>query len=333
MKKRILGLDAIRGIAAVAVIFYHYFYRYNEIYGHDISILNWSYLGKHGVELFFMVSGFVIFWSLNRIDKPIEFIISRFSRLYPVYWVSVLLTFTLVSIFGLDGRSVSLVDAIINLSMLQGFIKIPPVDGVYWTLGIELIFYFLMFVLFLFKQHRNADLIFVPLVFLAILQSVNFLELNYIVNKLLIIDYISFFVSGICFYKLLNNESFNRTIFILMLCLFSTAMTYSVPHLFMFICFYLFFFLGISGRIKGLENKFFIYLGSISYALYLIHQNIGYIIINKFYDFQFSGLVGISFALIISVFLAHILTFKIEKPCLILIKKLYSSLSLKLAKN
>ncbi len=333
MKKRILELDSIRGIAAIAVVFYHYFYRYNDIYGHQSLKVEWIVLGKHGVELFFMVSGFVIFWSLNRINKPMDFIVLRFSRLYPVYWAAVILTFILVYIFGLEGRSVSVNDAIINLTMLQGFINIPHVDGVYWTLVIELIFYFWMFILFLCKQHNKAELILFPLVVISALQSIGMIDMNNVINKILLIDYISFFISGICFYKLLNDKNKKITICILLFCLISTALTYSLLSLLLFAFLYLFFYLGISERIKGLNNKYLIYLGSISYALYLIHKNIGYIIINKFYDMGFSGFVGIFFSIVISIVIAHFLTSIIEKPSLNIIRKLYARLTLKFSYN
>lgn len=105
---RLLELDALRGLAALAVVLYHYFYRYNELYGHHGNFaVDWTYFGKLGVELFFMVSGFVIFMSLNRVNRPVDFLVSRFSRLYPTYWCALILTFTVVSIWGLPGREIS----------------------------------------------------------------------------------------------------------------------------------------------------------------------------------------------------------------------------------
>lgn len=84
MKKRLIELDALRGIAALSVVIYHYTTRYNSLYGHD-SFLdnNYFHYCSQGVQLFFMISGFVIFLTLNHIKKPMDFVISRFSRLYP----------------------------------------------------------------------------------------------------------------------------------------------------------------------------------------------------------------------------------------------------------
>ena len=144
---RIFELDSIRGLSAIAVLTYHYFFRYNEIYGHPSIATSWSYFGSYGVQLFFMVSGFVIYWSIGSIKRPLDFVISRFSRLYPVYWCAVVFTFTLVYYFGLPGREVSFFQALVNLTMLQSYLKVPSVDGVYWTLAVEITFYFWVFLI------------------------------------------------------------------------------------------------------------------------------------------------------------------------------------------
>lgn len=156
-QNRLLELDALRGIAALAVVIFHYFYRYNTIYGHENLPSDWAYFGQLGVELFFMVSGFVIFWTLNRVDKPLDFLVSRFSRLYPAYWLSVIITFFIVAIFTLPGREVSLTQAILNLLMFHEYLKIPHVDGVYWTLTVELTFYFWMFFLYLSVGFKHVE--------------------------------------------------------------------------------------------------------------------------------------------------------------------------------
>jgi len=61
MKQRYYELDAIRGIAALMVVLFHYTVGYGQIYGYSIDPAFTFELGKYGVLLFFMVSGFVIF--------------------------------------------------------------------------------------------------------------------------------------------------------------------------------------------------------------------------------------------------------------------------------
>ena len=74
------------------VVIYHYTTKYQELYGHTGSTLIDLRAGRNGVQLFFAISGFVIFMTLERTKKPLDFIVSRFSRLYPAYWAALLLT-------------------------------------------------------------------------------------------------------------------------------------------------------------------------------------------------------------------------------------------------
>ena len=81
MKKRLESLDAIRGLAALSVLLYHFTTHYYEIYPQKDQPTFDFHLGQYGVQAFFIVSGFVIFMSLTRINKPLEFMVHRFIRL------------------------------------------------------------------------------------------------------------------------------------------------------------------------------------------------------------------------------------------------------------
>jgi peptidoglycan/LPS O-acetylase OafA/YrhL len=78
--------------------------------------------------------------------------VSRVRRLYPAYWVACTLCFVAVRLFrpafGAVGSSsifdVSLRDYCYNLTMLQTFFGVRDVDGAYWTLAVEITFYFLV---------------------------------------------------------------------------------------------------------------------------------------------------------------------------------------------
>jgi peptidoglycan/LPS O-acetylase OafA/YrhL len=91
--------------------------------------------GKIGVAVFFLISGFVIPASLAKADPHLlrHFAISRCFRLYPAYWLSILLA--------LGTMSWTVPQLLCNLTMLQGFLGVPDLLGIYWTLQIELAFY------------------------------------------------------------------------------------------------------------------------------------------------------------------------------------------------
>lgn len=324
--KRLFELDAIRGLAALAVVIFHYFYRYNEIYGHPNLPVNWSYYGSFGVQLFFMVSGFVIFWTLKKIDHPLDFIISRFSRLYPTYWCAVILTFSIVLAFSLPGREISTQNAVMNMLMFQEYLHIPHVDGAYWTLAVELTFYFWIFIFYLRSSLDKVEFFFLFFLLLSVFQSLGFVSFSHIINKIFILEYISFFLSGICFYKILYEDSRKlMTICILLLSLLSTIVIFSFSSFLIFSAFYVIFYLALSGRLQFLSIKPFIFLGSISYSLYLIHQNLGYVIINKFYEYSLNPLLGIAIALCCTIGLASLSLKYIEKPSLTYIRHQYKT--------
>ena len=88
---RLQPLDALRGIAALGVVLFHFTLGRN---GYE----NIFRFGTTGVDLFFMISGFVIFMSLEKADGLRTFLINRFSRLYPAYWMGVVFSFVLISI-------------------------------------------------------------------------------------------------------------------------------------------------------------------------------------------------------------------------------------------
>ena len=89
---RLVELDALRGIAAMAVVAYHYTTHYANQIGHMTPLRFGFPAGNYGVHLFFLISGFVIFMTLERTRNAMDFVVSRFSRLYPAYWAAMLVT-------------------------------------------------------------------------------------------------------------------------------------------------------------------------------------------------------------------------------------------------
>lgn len=85
------------------------------------------------------------------------------------------------------------------------------------------------------------------------------------------------------------------------------------------------FYLAVTSRLTILSQRPFVFLGGISYSLYLIHQNIGYIVIRYAYSRDISRdihpYVGILYVIAVSFLLATILTYAVEKPCLRYLRK------------
>lgn len=100
---RYYGLDLLRFLAALAVVLYHYTFRaYNS---DNLSPVRYEELGQLtrygylGVQLFFMISGYVILLSMQ--GKTVrQFLIARMQRLFPAFWVACTLTFLVVRLWG-----------------------------------------------------------------------------------------------------------------------------------------------------------------------------------------------------------------------------------------
>ena len=113
--------------------------------------------GYLGVNMFFIISGFVIL--MTAWGRTVEaFTISRVTRLFPAYAVSVALTAVLLIVVWPQGKHIEVRHAFTNLTMLQQGYRVPHVDGAYWTLWTELRFYLLIGVFVLIGiDRRRAD--------------------------------------------------------------------------------------------------------------------------------------------------------------------------------
>ena len=139
--KKIQEINWIRGIAAILIMLYHYTVQYEKSYGHlekwNIE-LPWA---CGAVNTFFILTAFLTLYTLNNSLSPLKFLYKRAKRLYPAYWICICITSVSMFLF-LPENFRGLKTILINLTMFQGFLGVKNVDGVYWTLSYELMFYF-----------------------------------------------------------------------------------------------------------------------------------------------------------------------------------------------
>lgn len=151
---RFRELDGLRGIAALAVVVSHYTGAYNSHFFEDPPASFDFPQGAFGVQLFFLISGFVILMTAGRAKRPSDFVISRFSRLYPAYWASLALAVSLMAIWPIPGFPTDTRTVLVNLTMIQRWLLEPNVVDVYWTLAVEMQFYVLMIILLYLTRTR-----------------------------------------------------------------------------------------------------------------------------------------------------------------------------------
>ncbi len=299
-KGRIAQIDALRGIAALLVLWLHVaetFVKVPEIRARGTwlhEVIQYVDLGRLGISLFFAISGFVICQSIrgHRITGTRKFIIRRVMRLYPAFWVS--LIFGTVVLWIWSGRSVDLYTLIANATMVPALLNAELIIGLYWTLELELFFYFLVAILFIRGLlHRIQVLLFLAVICLAlfgVFMFVPILSPSYLAWKTMPY-HLSIMLWGVLFRYWYDDR--HKTILLwgncielrrilgfysAALCMVAGAgilgsfladgwdyLSDGVAYLLTFMIFWL-------GVVKyPVENRLFAWLGTISYSIYLFH--------------------------------------------------------------
>jgi peptidoglycan/LPS O-acetylase OafA/YrhL len=325
---RVGELDVLRGLAAGAVVLYHYTVRYGALYGYPVPPLVHVPTGFYGVEVFFCISGFVIFMTLDRTRRPMDFIVSRVSRLWPAYIAAIAITFVVVHAFGLAGRETSVAQALVNLTMLHELLHVPDVDAVYWSLQVELIFYCWMFLAYLTGTLRHIRAILCvallpPLVYL-IWRRIFGHDPSYLAGTLLLVAYIPYFSIGIAAYNLWAGKGAPYKDLLLMLAAIAVVtLCGRVEDGVVALLAAALFCLIAARRLRGLAIAPLVFLGTVSYPLYLLHQNIGYVVIRESLRRGMSTNFAILTAIAVSLGLAAVLAWSVEKPARVWLRDLY----------
>lgn len=309
--QRVRILDAFRCIAILSVIAYHYLYRFSPPYAeknyypyeYEPSILQYGFFG---VQLFFVISGFVIFKTLEKSGSFKEFAIKRMIRLWPTMVLCSIITALIINKYNhfsilnfLPSWTFTppeLWNAILNCT------EIGYVDSVYWSLFVEVIFYVVGGLIFFFQ----------PTSFLS-----NWLRITLLItvfriissprNQFLFSDDINSIFSGI--YNLYLQFHFSYWIYFSLGIFFYYLYSQNKPSLFdiammlilvllefyflkdqtlriLFIAVILLFSILVYNEkwLSFFKFKVFSWIGLVSYPLYLLHQSIGIILINKISD-------------------------------------------------
>ncbi|WP_152205381.1 acyltransferase family protein [Marinobacter changyiensis] len=319
---RLKSLDALRGLAALIVVLFHYVPYYDKLYGHGFT--PWSVLeyGRYGVHLFFMLSGFVIFMTLERTQSAGWFGLARAFRLLPALWAGIAVTFVSVHLMGPADRAVSFSEALVNITLLHEYFDVPHVDGAYWSLVIEATFYIWMVLLFYGLGNGRAlqSIFWAWLVasYLAVIYWTSIPDaLDFIVKDLLFTRYAPLFISGMLIYRWhRHGRPLWQDRLMLLFAIGHCLVAYNAPFSYFVLGCYGVFILAVTGNLNWLATRPLLWLGSLSYALYLIHQNVGYGVIRWSYDADLPGWAGVCLALAIALILAASIHYVIEKPAL-----------------
>ncbi len=260
-------------------------------YGTAANFVKYNYLA---VNLFFMISGFVILMTAED-GTAWSFLRSRLLRLYPAYWFCCTVSFVLTYLFINHIFTLTVPRYVFNLTMLNGFFGIGFIDGVYWTLLVELKFYLLVLCILLLRKMPQIEYFLAGWLLICVFQVFYRIPL---VEKYLITNYASFFIAGCLFYRL-SKRGFSWFRVGMLAVTVPVGLYFEVSDLAVraahynklsfhgemvaAIClaFYVVFFVVILRRSTSPGYaKMATRLGSLSYPLYLIHLNVGMVIFN-----------------------------------------------------
>lgn len=289
-------LDYGRFTAAISVIAFHYLV--NGINNGKISsishipgVIDFAKYGYLGVEFFFMISGYVIFFSAKNRSAS-QFAVSRAVRLYPAFWVAIIFTSAFAIFWGGDKMAVYPSLVITNFTMISPVFGIGFVDGVYWTLLYELEFYLLVFTLLFFGFQKQLDIIF--LIWPIIIAIAVYYEKDYLP---FLGNYFCYFSAGAILAMIKERKNifqYSSLILALYLCIsFSVGklpeltdtkeIDYSEVIIGSIVSIFFLFFIIANSKIG---SNFKLYgsrlLGGVTYPIYLIHAHIGYMLISQF---------------------------------------------------
>lgn len=301
-RRRYHEVDLLRLVAALGVVGFHFLFRSSTT---DPVMAHTGFsdpggvfhYGNIGVPLFFIISGFVILNSAwNR--SPVRFLASRVGRLYPAFWTACTLTAVIMAFDPTDRFTVSFFQWATNLSMFSEAYGVDYVDGVYWTLTIELAFYLIMLAFVKIGLTTNRVVVFC-LGWLALSMVHAYIPAPDWLQLLLVPSWAPYFCAGMLF-ALIAREGWKWK--------------YTVPLALAYVCcgrWAIHYFNALSekydvvysplviavvvtvifGMFAAIVSGFTLpgaakvaFLAGLTYPLYLIHENVGFIALDVLHD-------------------------------------------------
>ena len=296
------ALDLLRLFAALGVVLFHYAYRgarAEDLTTVSLPSLEWvAKYGWFGVQLFFVISGFVI--ARSAIGRTtIQFGIARAGRLWPAFIVCTTLTFIVTWLFGAPRFETSVPHWLANLTMVAPAFRQPFMDGAYWSIVVEITFYGWLALFIALGQFpkRIDDLV---LGWLAIALINEALIHSSLTRHLFITEYAGFFCAGILLADIASGRRGWQAPFLIVVSTViacsealvggrETAAHYSTeikPSIMIGLTVLSIALVALASRIRSLPlpTGLVLAIGGLTYPLYLLHQHVGYIVFNRLHE-------------------------------------------------
>ncbi len=324
VSRRFEEIDVLRGLAALVVVFSHYIPYWNR-YNSDITVWVPGSLGHDAVLLFFPISGFVIFMTLERCKTVLDFAVLRFSRLYPAYWVTLIFsTLVVVLIFN---QTLWTGGFIVNLTMFQEFVRFKNFDNVYWSLTVELAFYLNIAWIFVLGLHKHRSRLVITWLLISCIYGVTLfnpdVELKPLYSIFLALEFSPYFSIGIVFYEVVKKGWSQLRAVLLVLSIATVYLLHGDIEAIKAAIIVAIMGAALSGLLAFSVSRVTLWLGAISYSLYLIHRNVGYAVLSWMYDIGLGPVVSITLVTLFALAAASFITYFVERPVQKRIRKWY----------
>ncbi|MEV0642834.1 acyltransferase [Streptomyces sp. NPDC050619] len=337
-ESRLRALDGLRLIAALMVAAYHYGGRGGDVtraWGSSAAdqfptLHNYFAYGPLGVQIFFVISGFVI--SMSGWGRTLQsFFASRASRLMPAYWAAVVLVTAVFALPMVFYKAVSPSDALVNLTLLQEPLGADRVLGVDWTLWVEIRFYalFALCVVLPGASRRRVVLFCAGWTLAAAIAQAAHQPL---LDLVLMPEYAPFFIGGVGLY-LVHRDRKDVYAWAIVVMSFLIGQRYSVQSLYNasdpnafahrtslgIVLVVAFGFVAVAaialGWLKWANWRWLTVAGALTYPFYLVHEHLGWVVIRTLH-IKLGLPSAATFALTVAsmLVLAWLLNRFVEKP-------------------
>jgi peptidoglycan/LPS O-acetylase OafA/YrhL len=286
IKQKFLGVDLLRVIACISVCLFHFSnLKLNNTPTYlpsESKLLLFSNQIWYFVFSFFILSSYILFFSLANEHYTLKhygkFILKRFLRIYPPFLFSIIIFVFIQFLFTLNPNYDGPTFDIEWTKLISNLLFCPPLFGhdwynpIYWTLGIEFQFYFVLGLVFpiLNSERFNSNFTYEITAILFVYFTIYYDSTNYNLNKLTLLSYWDLFYLGFILYRYKSNKiNLNKAMVILIFLMLAIFLHYHQTQYYItfYICIIVILVIFFVKQLPKIISS----VSDISYSLYLTH--------------------------------------------------------------
>ncbi|MDX6040417.1 acyltransferase family protein [Scandinavium lactucae] len=279
----LLSIQLLRGLAALLVVLHHIAFK-EKVYG--VNGLEWLHIGASGVDLFFIISGFIMCYATHNKEMSFsKFIFLRFERIIPLYWL-----FTTLALFVFIMYPHLVNSSGGHTSVINSYFLIPTSDKYLvqngWTLSYEF-YYYIIFSFFIFlTKNRFVRYLGIVLTLFGLATIGQLFVAHNTLIKFIFSDWLYEFAMGVVSFYLFAKYKLEKKTGLILICVGVVLLGYKNNHMYLLssmpgalsvgLPMWLIFhgFLALEewlGKGNNIYLKVGVLLGYSSYSLYLVH--------------------------------------------------------------